>query len=129
MPVVIPARYKGWIRQQLAKGNNGLRSVVQESRILILILKHPAVPWPAKLVAACSVGYILSPIQLIPSFIPVIGQVDDLSVLFIGMKLIRRLTPAHVLSECECRGTPRTFEINSQGIPSTDHGPPQEAAG
>jgi uncharacterized membrane protein YkvA (DUF1232 family) len=46
-----------------------------------LLLRHPAVPWHAKVVAACSVGYLLSPIQFIPTFIPVIGQLDDLAAL------------------------------------------------
>jgi uncharacterized membrane protein YkvA (DUF1232 family) len=124
----ISARHKRWIRQQLAKGNDGLRFAVRETRILILILKHPAVPWSAKLVAACSVGYLLSPIQVIPSFIPVIGQLDDLSVLFIGMKLIRRLTPASLLAECECQAVACKFQVNSEGLPSPDRAAPLEAA-
>ena len=57
-------------------------------------------PWYAKLVAACSAGYVLSPIQLIPSYIPVIGFLDDFSVLFVGAKLLQRLIPPEVLIEC-----------------------------
>jgi uncharacterized membrane protein YkvA (DUF1232 family) len=57
-------------------------------------------PWYARLVAACSVGYLFSPIQLIPSFLPVIGFSDDVLVLFLGAKLLRRLTPPDVLTEC-----------------------------
>ncbi len=62
--------------------------------------KHPRVPWYAKLVAACSAGYIFSPIQLIPSYIPVIGFLDDFFVLFVGAKLLRRFIPPDVLTEC-----------------------------
>ena len=45
--------------------------------------------------------YLVSPIQLIPTFIPVIGQMDDLFVLYVGMKLVRKLTPKDVVDECE----------------------------
>jgi uncharacterized membrane protein YkvA (DUF1232 family) len=56
--------------------------------------------WYARLVAACTAGYLLSPIQLIPSFIPGIGFIDDLLVLFLGVKLLQRITPPDVLTEC-----------------------------
>jgi uncharacterized membrane protein YkvA (DUF1232 family) len=78
---------------------------------LTLLLRHPNVPWHARLVAACAVVYLVSPIQLIPTFIPVIGQLDDLMVLFFGMKLLRRLTPNKILDECEAQaGSPVLFQ-------------------
>jgi uncharacterized membrane protein YkvA (DUF1232 family) len=43
---------------------------------------------------------VLSPIQLIPNFIPVIGTLDDVLVLFLGIKLLQRITPPDVLTEC-----------------------------
>ena len=60
-------------------------------------------PLRSRLVAGCAMAYIFSPIQLIPTFIPVIGQLDDLFVLWLGTKLLRRLTPRAVLEECEAR--------------------------
>ena len=57
-------------------------------------------PWYARLVVACTAAYLLSPIQLIPSFIPVIGFLDDLLVLVVGVKLLRRIIPPDVLAEC-----------------------------
>ncbi len=57
-------------------------------------------PWYGRLVAACTVGYLLSPIQLIPSFIPGIGFMDDFLVLALGLKLLRKITPPDVLTEC-----------------------------
>ena len=57
-------------------------------------------PWYAKLVVACTAAYLLSPIQLIPSFIPVIGFLDDLLVVVVGVKLLRRIIPPDVLAEC-----------------------------
>ena len=65
------------------------------------VLKHPRTPWTARLVAALATGYVISPVQLIPSFIPVIGQLDDAAVLWAGTKLIRRLTPPALLEECQ----------------------------
>jgi len=91
----------GWLRDQSAKWNVRLRFVVRQTRVMTLILKHPNVPWSARLVAACALGYILSPIQLIPSFIPVIGQLDDLAVLVAGAKVVRVLVPCAVLADCE----------------------------
>jgi uncharacterized membrane protein YkvA (DUF1232 family) len=109
-----------WIRQQLAKGNDGLHFVVRQTRIMMLVLKHPGVPWFAKVVAGCSVGYIFSPIQLIPSFIPVIGQLDDLAVLFVGMKLLRKLTPAAIFADCEAQAVAKTFAVDPEKLPAED---------
>ena len=52
------------------------------------------------MIGGCSVAYLLSPIQLIPTFIPLIGQLDDLLMLYAGMKLVTRLIPWFVLDEC-----------------------------
>ena len=75
----------------------------REAQTFYLAFKHPRVPWSARLVAACTAGYLFSPIQLIPNFIPVIGLLDDLLVFFLGAKLIQRLIPPEVLSECRDR--------------------------
>jgi uncharacterized membrane protein YkvA (DUF1232 family) len=71
-----------------------------ETRVVYFVLKHRRTPWYARLVAACSAGYLFSPIQLIPSFIPVIGCLDDMLVLFVGVNLLQRFTPDDVLREC-----------------------------
>ena len=62
--------------------------------------KHPGTPWYAKLVAACTAGYLFSPVQLIPNYIPVIGMLDDVLIVFLGVKLIQIITPADVLTKC-----------------------------
>jgi uncharacterized membrane protein YkvA (DUF1232 family) len=51
-------------------------------------------------VAACIGGYPFRPVQLIPSFIPVIGLLDDQLILFLGAKLLRKMIPRDVFSEC-----------------------------
>jgi uncharacterized membrane protein YkvA (DUF1232 family) len=61
---------------------------------------HPDTPLAAKLLAALVVGYALSPIDLIPDFIPVLGQLDDLILVPLGIYVLLRLIPDHVLAEC-----------------------------
>lgn len=100
---------KSWFRIQTTKRRRDLKYVVWQTRVLSLALRNPRVPWYAKLVAGCALGYLVSPIQIIPTFIPVIGQLDDLLVLFVGMKLLRKLTPESVLVECEARAESPVF--------------------
>ncbi|PYY17225.1 MAG: hypothetical protein DMG61_00230 [Acidobacteria bacterium] len=94
---------ESWLRQQALKWNRDVKFLIRETRVLSLLLRHPDAPWRAKVVAACTVGYLLSPIQIIPTFIPLIGQLDDLAVLLTGMKLLRRLAPTAALAECEAK--------------------------
>jgi uncharacterized membrane protein YkvA (DUF1232 family) len=72
----------------------------REAQVLYFAFKHPRVHWYARLVVACTAGYVFSPIQLIPSFIPVLGMLDDLLVLFLGTKLPQKIIPQDVFSEC-----------------------------
>jgi uncharacterized membrane protein YkvA (DUF1232 family) len=72
----------------------------KEAHVFYCAFKHPRVPWYARVVAACSAGYLFSPVQLIPSFIPVIGFLDDFLVLFLGARLFKSLIPPEVLAEC-----------------------------
>jgi uncharacterized membrane protein YkvA (DUF1232 family) len=127
MPVNTIEHGKTCVRQRSATWNRRLELIVRRVRLMILVVQHPAVPWPAKLVAACSVGYIFSPIQLIPTFIPVIGQLDDLAVLLLGMKLLRRLTPSAILSECESRVQSKVFEVNPQELTTAEYHQPEAA--
>lgn len=76
------------------------RRLHKEAHVFYFVFKHPSTRWYTKCVAACTAGYLLSPVQLIPSFIPVVGFLDDILVLFLGAKVVRKLTPPNVLSEC-----------------------------
>jgi uncharacterized membrane protein YkvA (DUF1232 family) len=76
------------------------RELQKRAHVFYFVFKHPKTPWYARLIAACAAGYLLSPIQIIPSFIPVIGFMDDLVVLVVGFKLIQKVTPPEVLQEC-----------------------------
>jgi uncharacterized membrane protein YkvA (DUF1232 family) len=81
------------------RGNPAQR-LQREAQVYYFAFKHPRVRWYAKLVAACCAGYLFSPVQLIPSYIPVIGFLDDFLILFVGAKLLQRIIPPEVLTEC-----------------------------
>jgi uncharacterized membrane protein YkvA (DUF1232 family) len=57
------------------------------------LFQHPQTPRAAKLTAILVLAYVLSPIDLIPDFIPVLGQLDDLVIVPLGIALVTRLTP------------------------------------
>ena len=67
---------------------------------LYLAYRDPRVPWYARVFAALVVGYAFSPIDLIPDVIPVLGYLDDLLVVPLGIALAIRMIPSHVLAEC-----------------------------
>jgi len=62
--------------------------------------RHPRTPFVAKALAAALVAYAFSPIDLIPDFIPVLGYLDELILLPIGIWLVLKLVPRDVLAEC-----------------------------
>jgi len=70
---------------------------------LYLAAKHPRTPWHAKVLAALIIGYALSPIDLIPDFIPVVGYLDDLILVPAGIALLIKIIPRDVLEECRSR--------------------------
>ncbi len=70
---------------------------------MLLVTKHPRTPWYAKVWLAGVVAYALSPIDLIPDFIPVFGYLDDLILLPLGIWIGMKLVPADVVAECRNR--------------------------
>jgi uncharacterized membrane protein YkvA (DUF1232 family) len=90
-----------WWHRQSIRFRRDAKEVLHQTRVLMLLLTHPGAPLRTRAVAGCAALYLVSPIQLIPSFIPIIGQLDDLFVLWAGMKLARRFTSHDVLEECE----------------------------
>jgi uncharacterized membrane protein YkvA (DUF1232 family) len=79
------------------------RQLQAEVYALYLACRDPRMPWYAKTVAVCVVGYALSPIDLIPDFIPVLGYVDDLVLIPLGIALALRMIPPVVMAECRER--------------------------
>lgn len=70
-----------------------------ETLALYLAYKDPRTPWHARVVVAIIVGYALSPIDLIPDFIPVLGYLDELILVPLGIALAVKLIPPDVLTE------------------------------
>ena len=68
---------------------------------LYLAYRHPATPWYAKAFAGLVAAYAFSPIDLIPDFIPVLGYLDDLVLVPLGVTLAIKLIPADVMSACQ----------------------------
>ena len=78
---------------------NWARAVKRDVHALYLAASDVRVPWYAKMTAACVAAYALSPIDLIPDFIPVLGLLDDVILVPLGIMLAVRLIPAPVMSE------------------------------
>ena len=79
------------------------RALKRETTALWFALRDPRTPWAARLVGALVVAYALSPIDLIPDFIPVLGLLDDLILLPLGIALCIRLIPADVFEDARRR--------------------------
>lgn len=75
------------------------RTIKRDVHALYLAGRDPRVPWYAKALAIAVAGYALSPIDLIPDFIPVLGYVDDLIIVPLGILLVVKLIPPDVMSE------------------------------
>lgn len=78
---------------------NWARSLKREVIALWLVSRDPRTPWAAKLLAMVVVAYALSPIDLIPDFIPVLGLLDDLLLVPAGIWLVLRLVPPALMAE------------------------------
>jgi uncharacterized membrane protein YkvA (DUF1232 family) len=70
---------------------------------LYLAYRDPRVPWYAKAFVALVVGYALSPIDLIPDFIPVLGYLDDLVLIPLGVAVALKMIPEKVMDDCRIR--------------------------
>ena len=96
--------YFYWIRLEVIRMLNTLKAKMktlkQDLTALYLAYRHPGVPWYAKLFTALILGYALSPIDLIPDFIPILGYLDDLLLIPLGITLALKMIPKPVMEEC-----------------------------
>lgn len=88
----------------------------KEATAVALAMRHPATPWYAKALGAIVVAYALSPVDLVPDFIPVLGVLDDLLLLPLGIAIIVRLTPKRVMDECREKASQAPLVARSVGI-------------
>ena len=92
-----------------------VKALKRETYALYLACRHPGVPWYAKFLATLVVGYALSPIDLIPDFIPVLGYLDDLILVPLGIMLVIHLIPADILAECRQRSEANAEQTTRAG--------------
>lgn len=90
------------------------RELEREVYALYFACRDPRVPWYVKALAIGVVGYALSPIDLIPDFIPILGYLDELVVIPLGVLAVRAMIPPSVLAECrekaaQLEGRPRNW--------------------
>jgi uncharacterized membrane protein YkvA (DUF1232 family) len=90
------------------------RELKREVHALYFACRDPRVPWYAKALALTVVAYAFSPIDLIPDFIPILGYLDELVLLPMGVMAVRALVPSEVMRECRDKairmeGKPRNW--------------------
>ena len=90
------------------------RRLKTETYALYLAYRDPRVPWYARLFAVCVVGYAFSPIDLIPDPIPVLGYLDDLVLIPLGVALALKMIPPAMMAECR----EKAQAVMSQGKPT-----------
>jgi uncharacterized membrane protein YkvA (DUF1232 family) len=83
----------------LTRAKHWAITIRRDVRALYLATRDPRVPWYAKFVAVCVAAYALSPIDLIPDFVPVLGYLDDLVILPLGILLAIKLIPPDIMAE------------------------------
>jgi len=87
----------------LGKVVNWARAIKRDITALYLAARDPRVPWYAKAITAIVAAYALSPIDLIPDFIPVIGYLDDIILVPLGILLAVQLIPSAVMNELRAK--------------------------
>ena len=90
-----------------------VRQLKSETYALYLAYRDPRVSWYARVLAAIVVGYAFCPIDLIPDFVPVLGYLDDLILVPLGIWLVLKLIPPEVMAEA--RG--RAQQVMAEGKP------------
>src|SRR4026207_1539346 len=83
----------------IGKLKDWARPIKRDVIAIYLAARHPRTPWYAKALAVCVAGYALSPIDLIPDFIPVIGYLDDLVIVPLGILAVVKMIPPEVMAE------------------------------
>jgi len=96
-----------------------LKDLRREAYTLYLELRDPRTPWYAKLLILFLLIYILTPIDIIPDPIPVIGVMDDMVVVSAGIWLLLRMIPIQIHDECEKRAATEVEEVAKNWIVRT----------
>ena len=76
-----------------------LKALLDQVRLTWRMLRDPRGPLLVKFLPFLPLIYVLSPLDFLPDFIPVIGQIDDVTILFLGMRLMETLAPQELVLE------------------------------
>ena len=89
----------------IARAKKWARGIRRDVLAVWIAARDPRTPWYAKLLAAAVAAYALSPIDLIPDFVPVLGHLDDLILLPLGILLVVQMIPADLMAEFRAEAT------------------------
>ncbi|MHA2298798.1 MAG: YkvA family protein [Candidatus Hodarchaeales archaeon] len=90
-----------------------LKLLKRETYAIYLVYRDSRVSWWRRAFLALVIGYAFSPIDLIPDFIPILGYLDDLIIVPLGIAIALKLIPAEIMDECR----KKAYEENTKGIP------------
>lgn len=96
--------------RQLAQWKQRIKSLRDDTGVLYFACRHPLTPWYAKVFAVCVVAYLFCPLDLIPDPIPILGQLDDLIIVPLGIIMVRALIPEHIFAECRVKANALTLQ-------------------
>lgn len=105
-----------YISSLTGKARSWARSIKRDIVALWLAARDPRVPILAKLVAGLVAAYALSPVDLIPDFIPVLGYLDDVILIPLGIVLAVRLVPANLMDEFRKSAVQQSKPISRLGL-------------
>ena len=100
----------------IANAKQWARNVKRDVVALWIAAGDPRVPWYAKAVAGAVAAYALSPIDLIPDFVPVLGYRDDVTIVPLGILLAMRFVPDHLMQEFRAEATRRERPTSRIGL-------------
>ena len=107
-------------RTKLEKIKAWAKNLKRQLFILYFAYRDERIPWYVKLFTACIVAYAFSPIDLIPDFIPILGYLDDVIILPLGIMFALKMIPKDVISDCEVKanemmknGKPKNWIVGS----------------
>ena len=86
------ARFTSWLAPR------AFRTLVADVHLALRLLREPTVPVYLKALPFAALAYVLSPLDFLPDVIPIIGQLDDLAIVIMGLKMFLRLAPSEALA-------------------------------